>query len=99
MITAHLHGEQFCEGEGLAGRGEAPVLALCRALVNAGVDPDEPMDVYRGTTVALHIRSIGVAARLRIRGDRVGFQWTGSGPPAPPSEFDGGERLEAALEG
>jgi hypothetical protein len=57
-------------------RGRAPVLSLCRKLIQAGHDPTEPAEAYRGSTLCLHIRSIGEAAELSIphtpAGDRVG---------------------------
>jgi hypothetical protein len=47
-------------------RGRAPVLSLCRKLIQAGHDPAAPAEAYRGSTLCLHIRSIGEAAELGI---------------------------------
>ena len=38
-IRAALIGSDSCEAEGITARGSAPVLALCRALIEAGHDP------------------------------------------------------------
>jgi hypothetical protein len=51
---------------------DAIVCALCRRLVEAGHDPAEPMEVYRGSTLALHVRSIGEAAKLTVEETPVG---------------------------
>jgi hypothetical protein len=40
-------------------QGDAVVCALCRRLVEAGHDPATPLEIYRGATLALRVRSIG----------------------------------------
>jgi hypothetical protein len=65
-----------CEALGLKVRAAAPVLALCRELIETGHDPGRPQDVYRDDVLALRVRSIGAVARLSIRGDGVGFRCT-----------------------
>jgi hypothetical protein len=47
-------------------QGDAVVCALCRRLVEAGHDPAMPLEVYRGSTLALRVRSIGEAAGLTV---------------------------------
>jgi hypothetical protein len=47
-------------------KSDAVVCALCRRLIEAGRDPNEPMEVYRGTTLALRVRSLGEAAKLTV---------------------------------
>jgi len=73
MIRAELRGDTGvapgvfeCSANGITARGSAPVLRLCRKLVEAGHDPQEPMEVYRGATLSLHVRSIGEAAKLTV---------------------------------
>jgi hypothetical protein len=56
-----------CTAAGITATGHAPVLGLCRRLVEAGHDQATPMRVYRGATLALLVRSIGQAARLTVR--------------------------------
>jgi hypothetical protein len=42
------------------------VRALCRSLLEAGHDPATSMEVYRGPTLTLRVRSIGEAAKLTV---------------------------------
>jgi hypothetical protein len=58
-------------------QGDAVVCALCRRLIDAGHDPALPLEVYRGSTLALRVRSIGEAAGLTVHE-------TGSGPRLAP---------------
>jgi hypothetical protein len=66
-IRAELHGSDTCTAEGFTARGHAPVLALCRLLVDAGIDPGRPLHAYRSTTLSLAIRSIGEGAKLTVK--------------------------------
>jgi hypothetical protein len=66
-IRADLIGSSTCTAAGITAHGAAPVLALCRRLLEAGFDPDQPLEAYRGTTLALRIRAIGEAARLTVK--------------------------------
>jgi len=60
------HITYHCTAQGLTAKGTAPVLRLCRMLVEAGHNPEEPMEVYRGATLALRVRSIGEAAKFTV---------------------------------
>jgi hypothetical protein len=73
-ITAEISSDTIASvtGSTIAAIGSSPVLALCRKLLDAGVDPTTPLDCYRGTTPALHVRSIGEAANLEVEG--IGFR-------------------------
>ena len=73
-IRAVIIAADQCETVGHKVRAAAPVLALCRELVEAGHDPTCQLHVYRNGVLALGVRSIGEAARLSIRGDGVGFR-------------------------
>jgi hypothetical protein len=65
-IRAEIVGSSEASAEGITVSGRyAPVLALCRALLEAGYDPDSPLEAYRGNTLCLRVRSIGDGARLR----------------------------------
>jgi hypothetical protein len=46
----------------------SPAIALCRLLLDRGHAPDIRLELYRGTTLALIIRSIGEAAELEVAG-------------------------------
>lgn len=72
-----------------------PVLALCRQLLAAGLDPDAALHVYRQGVLALHIKSIGRAAQLTVEDDRLGKpilrRWRDrSAGAAPPIRKNGG---------
>src|SRR5215475_6732494 len=67
FIVAHLNGSNTCIGAGITARGAAPVLALCRELLAAGLDPDTAMEVYRAGTLALRVRSLSEGARLSVK--------------------------------
>jgi hypothetical protein len=66
-ITAELIGNDTCTALGVTARGHAPVLRLCRLLVEGGLDPARPLLVYRGETLALRVRMIGEGAALTVR--------------------------------
>ena len=66
-VTATLAGSDRCEADGIAIRGAAPVLKLCRSLIAAGLDPDRALHVFRGAKLALRIRSLRDGARLTVK--------------------------------
>jgi hypothetical protein len=66
-IRAEAMGSTTCIAVGITANGNAPVLALCRRLVEAGHNPDTPLQVWRGSTLAVTVRSIGEAAQLAVK--------------------------------
>jgi hypothetical protein len=66
-IRAELIGSNRCCAEGFSARAASPVLAICRRLIQAGVDPGRPLHVYRGDVLCLVIRNIGEGARLTVK--------------------------------
>jgi hypothetical protein len=74
IVRAELIGSNACKTMGITAIDSAPVLAICRKLLAVGVDPDRSLVAYRGATLALRVRSIGEGARLRVRGDGIGFE-------------------------
>ena len=70
-IRAALSGNT-CTAEGLTATAAAPVLALCRRLVEAGHDPARPLHAYRGDTLALTVTSIGWGARHTVKDNSCG---------------------------
>jgi hypothetical protein len=74
---------------GMAARGTTPVLTLCRQLLAAGLDPDRAMEVFRGATLALRIRTIGEAAGLEINAEGTGFRPARKPDTAPPMRRNG----------
>jgi hypothetical protein len=69
-IRAELIGSDTAAACGLRA---GTVLALCRALVAAGHDPNTPLVAARGTMPCLLVRSIGAAARLEINSSGTGL--------------------------
>jgi hypothetical protein len=73
VIRAELIGSDRCSALGVNEHSPAPVLALCRLLVEAGHDPVTPLEVWRGWTLCLRIRRIGEAAELEPSPRGAGF--------------------------
>lgn len=66
-MRAELIGSNQATACGVTVSGRnAPVLALCRALIEAGHDPAIPLEAYRGNTLCLRVRSIGEGAALSV---------------------------------
>jgi hypothetical protein len=73
-IRAQLLGNHTCSALGITVSSGAPVLALCRKLVEAGHDTSLPLEAWRGDTLCLRVRSIGESAQLEINGEGNGFR-------------------------
>jgi hypothetical protein len=71
-IHATLRGDNECEAANIVATGHAPVLILCRRLLQQDVDPDTAMVVYRRGQVALRVRAIGQAANLAVEDNKYG---------------------------
>jgi hypothetical protein len=65
-VRTELVGDSTAIAAGVTARGRAPVLALCRVLIEAGHDPGLPLEAFRGDVLCLRIPSIGAAARLTV---------------------------------
>ena len=72
IIRAELIDSDRCSALGMTARSTAPVLALCRQLVEAGHDPAIPLEAWRNDVLCLRIRSIGEGAQLTVEDDRHG---------------------------
>ena len=83
-IHAELAWSDTATARGIVARSSAPVLSLCRQLVEAGHDPRSPLEAWRGGTLCLRIRSIGEAAGLRVNTSGTGFTPLGEPTAAPP---------------
>jgi hypothetical protein len=67
-LRAELIGSDECSiAAGITARGSAPILKLCRKLIQAGIDPNRPLHVYRGDVLAIVVRTIGDGARLTVK--------------------------------
>jgi hypothetical protein len=71
-ITAEIIGSDRCEAEGHTVRAAAPVLAMCRKLIEAGYDPATPLHAYRGDNLALTVSTIGWGAKHTVEDSRCG---------------------------
>lgn len=65
-IRAELIGADQARACGLEVRARAPVLAMCRKLVERGFDPETPLQAYRDDVLCLRVRAIGEAAALLV---------------------------------
>src|SRR5262249_18348193 len=65
-IRAELSDSHSATALRITAKSDAPVLALCRKLVDAGHDPSTALEAFRGDVLCLRIKSIGQGARLRI---------------------------------
>jgi hypothetical protein len=83
LIRAELIGSNECRAAGLTVRSPSPILAMCRRLLAAGINPDLRLDCYRGSTLALTVISIGYGAGLEINGHGTGFIARPEGGAAP----------------
>ena len=64
IIRAELSGSHSARAAGITAHGPSPLVALCRKLLAASVNPGRPLLVFRGGSLVLRIRSIGEAASL-----------------------------------
>jgi hypothetical protein len=88
-IRAELTGDDTATALGITVHGHAPVLGLCRKLIDTGIDPATALHVYRGDMLCLIVRSIGQAARLELNGHGTGFLLSPEGGTAPPMRLNG----------
>jgi hypothetical protein len=97
-IIATIIGSDTCTAEGITVRAAAPVLAMCRKLIEAGYDPALPLHAYRGDVLCLKIKSIGEGAKWTVAdrpSGQMGFvKWT-----PPPSNKVGTARSSDGEEG
>ena len=99
-ITPPIHAElawaDTATALGIIAKGSSPVFKLCRLLVEAGHDPATPLEAWRAGTLCLSIRSIGEAARLRVKAHGIGFERIEECTAAPYSEKNGSEDTDPA---
>ena len=92
-MIAELSSDSFASvvNSTIAVHVSSPILALCRKLIAAGHPSSASLDVYRGSTLSLHVRSIGEAARLRVASHGGGFVFEADQgcTPAPPMALNG----------
>jgi hypothetical protein len=72
VIRAEITGANEATACGLTAHGHAPVLTLCRQLIDLGHEPESPLAAYRGNTLCLLLHSIEEGAALTVEDDRLG---------------------------
>ena len=98
-IRAELIGASCCVVDSHTTRGPSPILAMCRQLIEAGFDPQLPLEAYRGEVLCIRVRSIGRGAQFTIEDDasgrprlrryRKGQQTCGTAPLVSPNDASG----------
>jgi len=94
-MRAELIGCDTCVALDITVRAYAPVMELCRRLVQAGEDPARPLHAYRREVLAITVRSIREGAKLTVEDDRLGTPrlrpWRarsdGAASPVAPSGY------------
>jgi hypothetical protein len=71
-IIAALIGDDAAQAGDVICRGRSPVFGLCRALLAAGADPASRLECYRGETLCLVIKAIGIGATLTVEESAAG---------------------------
>jgi hypothetical protein len=74
LIRAELIGNNECRAAGLMVRSTSPILAMCRRLLAAGINPDLRLDCYRGATLAISVCTVRRGAALEVNGEGTGFR-------------------------
>jgi hypothetical protein len=65
-LRANLVGVDQATCGGITVSSRTPVLALCRALIKAGHDPNASLQAYRGEILCLRVRSLADGAALTV---------------------------------
>src|SRR5215831_1519740 len=98
VIHANLARDDYATARGIVAHGSSPVLKLCRLLVDAGHDPDLPLEAWRNGVLCLRVRSIGEAAGVELNGDGTGFRPIRKPDAAPPIDLNASNHAELASE-
>jgi hypothetical protein len=67
VIIAQLIGHDRAQAGDLVVRSRSPVFALCRALLAAGANPNSKLECFRGSVLALTVKTIGIGAKLTVK--------------------------------
>ena len=67
VIVAQLIGDDTAQAGDIVVRSRSPVFALCRALLAAGANSNSRLECFRGSVLALTVKTIGIGAKLTIR--------------------------------
>ena len=89
-VHAELIGSDTSIALGITAHGNTPVLALCRQLIDTGIDPATALHAYRGDMLCLIVRSIGQGARLEVNSAGTDFTRYREVRAASPMRLNGG---------
>ena len=67
VIIAQLIGDDKAQAGDIVARSRSPAFTLCRALLAAGADPNSKLECFRGSVLALTVKTIGIGAKLTIK--------------------------------
>jgi hypothetical protein len=67
IIIAQLIGQDGAQAGDIVVRSRSPVFALCRALLAVGANPNSRLECFRGSVLALTVKSVGIGAKLTIK--------------------------------
>jgi Fe2+ transport system protein FeoA len=67
IVRAELVDDNICTAQGLTVTSPSPILAMCRRLIEVGVDPGSALHVYRSDVLAISVVNIAIGARLTIK--------------------------------
>jgi hypothetical protein len=81
--TATVHAQ------GITITSSSPILDMCRALLEAGNDPDRPLIAYRNGAPALTLNSIAAGAQWTVNGKCTGFRRVNGVATGSPARKNG----------
>jgi hypothetical protein len=87
VIIARLIGDDTAQAGEIVVRSRSPVFALCRALLAAGANPNSKLECFRGSVLALTVKTIGLGSKLTIKEN----DWVG--PKVVPYEAVSRDRV------
>jgi hypothetical protein len=91
IIIAQLIGDDTAKAGDIVARSRSPVFALCRALLAAGANPNSKLECFRGSVLALTVKTIGAGAKLTI------MENNRSGPRVAPYEAFPSDRVRPPI--
>jgi hypothetical protein len=93
-IIAAITGSHTAVALDITVQSPSPVLCLCRVLLGAGMDPDQPLHAFRGDVLALTICTLAEGARLEVGQHGTGFTARHERCAAPSVAASAAARIE-----
>ena len=73
-IIAAVEGSDLCHAAGYTVKDRGPVLAMCRLMVQSGFDPQRPLLAFRGSELAMRIKTIAYGAHYAVAENQKRFR-------------------------